>query len=245
VIRGEWWDNLGDAAGDAWTWLTGIGGEVENLVLSLTTSAWIYFAVFGVAVIDGIFPPIPSESIVIAAATTWRVEHTPEIWAIWIVAAAGAWCGDQIAFSIGRAVKLNRVPMLRGEKGRGVLAWAEHALEHRGTSFILAARFIPIGRVAVNLTAGALRFPRRRFMVIDAVGACLWATYGCLLGVFAGSLVHDSLLLAITVGVIGGIALGYLADLVLSRLGLEPTHLPSPEEILGGTKQDDRIRTQD
>jgi membrane protein DedA with SNARE-associated domain len=232
VIRTGFWDSIGEAAGNAWSWLTGLGGEIENLVLSLTTSAWIYLAVFCVTVIDGIFPPVPSESIVIAAAATWRVEHTPVLWGVWLVAAAGAWCGDQIAFSIGRAVRLNRVPMLRGPKGRAVLEWAEHALEHRGTAFILAARFIPIGRVAVNLTAGALRFPRRRFMVIDAVGASLWATYGCMLGIFAGSLADDSLLLAITVGVIGGIALGYLADRLLTRLGLEETQLPSPVEIL-------------
>ncbi|MCJ7826882.1 MAG: DedA family protein [Demequinaceae bacterium] len=231
MIRSGWWDSIGGAAGDAWSWFTGIGAEVESLVLSLTTSAWIYLAVWAVAIVDGIFPPVPSESIVIAAATTWRIEHTPVLWGVWLAAAAGAWCGDQIAFSIGRAVKPTRVPFLRGPKGRAILAWAEHALEHRGTAFILAARFIPIGRVAVNLTAGALRFPRRRFMVIDAVGACLWATYGCVLGVFAGSLVNDSLLLAIAIGVVGGILLGYLVDRLLTRLGLEPTQLPSLEEM--------------
>lgn len=217
--------------GNAWSWLTELGIEVENWVLSLTTSVWIYFAVWIVAVVDGIFPPVPSESIVIASATTWKVEHTPTLWGIWVAAAVGAWCGDQLAFSIGRAVKPARIPMLRGVKGRAVMAWAEHALEHRGTAFILAARFIPIGRVAVNLTAGALRFPRKRFMIIDAVGACLWATYGCVLGVFAGSLFNDSLLLAIAVGVLGGIVLGLLVDKALSRMGIEPTSLPSLEEM--------------
>lgn len=231
MIRTGLWDSIGDAAGNAWSWVSGLGGEIESVVLSLTTSAWIYLAVFGVTVIDGIFPPVPSESIVIASATTWRVEHTPALWGIWLVAAAGAWCGDQIAFSIGRAVRLNRIPMFRGPKGKAVLEWAEHALEHRGTAFILAARFIPVGRVAVNLTAGALRYPRPRFMVIDAFGAALWATYGCLLGIFAGSL-SDNLFLAITIGVVGGIALGFVADRLLSRLGLEEAPLPPPDEIL-------------
>ncbi len=236
MTRAGWWDSVGDALGDAWSWCTSLGAEIESLVLSLTTSVWIYFAVWAVAVVDGIFPPVPSESIVIAAATTWKVEQTPVLWGIWIAAAVGAWCGDQVAFSIGRAVHPARIPMLRGPKGRSVVAWAEHALEHRGTAFILAARFIPVGRVAVNLTAGALRFPRKRFMIIDAVGACVWATYGCVLGVFAGSLFNDSLLLAISVGVVGGIVLGYLVDKALSRLGLEPTRLPSLEEMEAADK---------
>lgn len=244
MTRTGWWNAIGDALGSFWLWLTGLGADVESLVLSLTTSVWIYFAVWAVAVIDGVFPPVPSESIVIASATTWRIEHTPVIWGIWLAAAAGAWCGDQVAFSIGRAVHPARIPFLKGPKGRSVLAWAEHALEHRGTAFILAARFIPIGRVAVNLSAGALRFPRKRFMIIDAVAACLWATYGCVLGVFAGSVFGDSLVLAIAVGVVGGVVLGYVVDRVLARIGLEPTNLPSIEEMdaIEQSKSKDRRR---
>jgi membrane protein DedA with SNARE-associated domain len=208
-----------------------IAGGIEDAILSLTTSIWIYLAVFGVTIVDGIFPPIPSESVVIASATTWEQTGRPLIWAIWIAAAMGAWCGDQIAYSVGRAINVRSIPFLRGHKARGTLDWAEHALEHRGTAFILAARFIPVGRVAVNLTAGALRYPRRRFMMIDGIAALLWATYGCALGVWAGNLVHDSLLLSIGIGVLGGIALGYLVDRILGRLGLQPTVLPPVEEL--------------
>jgi membrane-associated protein len=130
-----------------------------------------------------------------------------------------------------RTVNVRRIPFLKGQKAKVTLDWAEHALEHRGTAFILAARFIPVGRVAVNLTAGALRYPRRRFMMIDAIAAVLWATYGCALGVWAGNLVHDSLLLSIGIGVVGGIVLGYVVDRILSRFGLEPTSLPPVEEL--------------
>ena len=231
MTRTGWWDPITGSVVNSLSWLAGVGAHIQTVALSLTTSAWIYAVLWGVTVLDGIFPPVPSESIVIAAATTWRQEGTPALWGVWLAAAVGAWCGDQIAFSIGRVVNVRRVPLLRGPKGKATLDWAERALEHRGAAFILAARFIPVGRVAVNLTAGALRFPRRRFMVIDAVGAAMWATYGCALGVFAGSLVHDSLLLAITIGVVGGVILGYLVDRVLSRFGLEETPMPPVEEL--------------
>lgn len=224
MIHAGWWESFS-------SWFGNLGGSIEDAVLQLTTSAWIYAAIFGVTIVDGIFPPIPSESIVIAAATTWSVSGHPVLWAVWIAAAAGAWCGDQIAYSVGRTINVRRVPMFRGKRGHAALEWAERALEHRGAGFILAARFIPIGRVAVNLTAGALRYPRRRFMAVDAIGAMIWASYGCVLGVFAGKLVHDSLLLSIAIGVVGGIILGYLVDLVLSRLGLEPAHLPPVDEL--------------
>jgi hypothetical protein len=120
---------------------------------------------------------------------------------------------------------------MRGPRGLAALDWAERALEHRGTAFIIAARFIPVGRVAVNLTAGALGFPRRRFMAVDAFGAAIWASYSIGLGIFAGSVLHDSLLLSIAIGVLGGAIVGYLVDLIMSKVGVRPPALPPVEEL--------------
>ncbi len=215
----------------AWFSLSGVLTSLQDAILSLTSSIWIYPAVWAVTVIDGIFPPIPSESIVIAAAAAWSSTGHPTIVFIWLAAAFGAWCGDQLAYTIGMAIPVRKVPGMRGPRGHATLDWAERALEHRGTAFIIAARFIPVGRVAVNLTAGALRYPRRRFMVVDSVGAALWATYSIALGTIAGSLLNDNLLLSIAIGVVGGIVLGYLVDLVLSKVGVSPAHLPPVEEL--------------
>ncbi len=217
------WISLGEAL----SWL-------EETILSLTSSVWIYPSVWAVAVIDGIFPPIPSESIVIAAATTWEQTGKPTILFIWFAAALGAWCGDQIAYTVGKAIPVRKVPGMRGPRGLATLDWAERALEHRGTAFIIAARFIPVGRVGVNLTAGALRFPRRRFMGVDAFGAAIWATYSIGLGAFAGSLLQNNLLVSIAIGVVGGIVLGYLVDLILSKVGVRPPAMIPVEELPDG-----------
>ena len=57
------------------------------------------------------------------------------------------------------------------------------ALDRRGASFIIAARYIPIGRVAVNMSAGALGYPRRRFVGLTAVAAVMWASYSAVIGI--------------------------------------------------------------
>ncbi len=215
----------------SWVSFSAFFSSLQDAILSLTESIWIYPAVWCVTVIDGIFPPIPSESVVIAAATTWQQTGHPTIVFIWLAAAFGAWCGDQLAYAIGMTIPVRKVPGMRGPRGLATLDWAEHALEHRGTSFIIAARFIPVGRVAVNLTAGALRFPRRRFMAVDALGASIWATYSIVLGTIAGSVLHNNLLLSIAIGVVGGIVLGYLVDLVLSKVGVQPIEMVPVEEL--------------
>jgi membrane protein DedA with SNARE-associated domain len=186
------------------------------------------------SLIDGIFPVVPSETIVITTSTLWSKTGSPLLPLIWLFAAAGAWCGDQFAYFVGSKIHVRSFRLFRGSKGQRTLDWAEHALMHRGAAFIIAARFIPFGRVAVNLTAGALAFPRRRFMVIDAIAVSIWATYGVLIGVTAAGF-FDNLLVSILVGVAGGIALGWLVDRILARFGVSVPDAAAEE----GPKQDE------
>ena len=229
---GGWW-------ADAWAWISGFEDTTEEYILSLTESVWIYPSVYGLSLTDAIIPVVPSESVVIATATAWAQTGTPVIWIVWLAAMLGAWCGDQIAYTIGTFINVRRIPGMSSARGHAMADWAEQALEHRGVSFIIAARFVPGGRIAMNLTAGALRYPRRRFMGIDAVAAVIWATYGVALGLFAGSLFEGRLLLSVVVGVVGGVVLGVLVDKILSKIGLEPPELPDLDDIpvRGGRKK--------
>ena len=81
-----------------------------------------------------------------------------------------------------------------------------------------AARYIPIGRVAVNMTAGAVGYSRRRFMGLTAIAAVTWGCYSALIGIGAGAWLHDHTLVAVAVGVVGGLAIGLVVDWVLRKL---------------------------
>src|SRR5690606_1518397 len=157
-------------------WFADFEHAAEEYILVFVESLWLYPALFTVSFIDGFFPVVPSESVVIASSSVWaasalsRWQPAPR-WLVgsWLSAAARAAPGDQIAYFIGTRFDVRKLRIFRNRRGIATLAWAEHALEKRGTTFIIAARHIPMGRVAVNVTAGALRYPRRRFMAVDAV----------------------------------------------------------------------------
>jgi len=213
------------ALNDLWHILFDWIDALEGWILTLSESFWIYPSVFVLSMVDGFFPLVPSESIVIATATAWAHSGTPWVWVTWIAAALGAWCGDQIAYILGSKFDVRKHPFFGRQGMRTTLDWAERTLERRGTTFIIAARFIPMGRVAVNLTAGALGYPRRWFMAVDAVAAVIWATYGTALGIWAGS-IFENILVSISVGVIGGVVLGIVIDKILARLGFEEPEMP-------------------
>jgi membrane-associated protein len=203
---------------------------LEHWVLALAGSPWVYVALYAFATIDGFFPPIPSESVVIALAALAASTGRPSLAVLIPVAALGAFSGDQIAYTIGSRVDVHRVRLFRGRKGRAALAWAENALAQRGSSFILAARYIPVGRVAVNMAAGALGFPRRRFVALTALAGLSWAAYGTAIGVGTGEWLKGHPVIAVVVGIIIGLVVGVGIDWVLRRFlrsGRSPVKLGS------------------
>ncbi|MEL7975552.1 DedA family protein [Isoptericola sp. F-RaC21] len=204
--------------------------QLEGWVLDLGASLWIYPAMYVFATIDGFFPPIPSESVVITLTVLAHSEGEPWLPGVLALAIAGAWTGDQIAYQIGRVVGTERFGFLRSARGRKAVEWARHALDHRGASFILAARYVPIGRVAVNMTAGAVGYPRRRFMVYSGIAAVTWGIYSMLIGLAAASWLGHNTLLAMAVGVVAGILLGVLVDQVVQRLAGPPRTQPVPAD---------------
>ncbi len=199
---------------------------VVETILAMAASPWVLAVLFVCCVIDGFFPPIPSESVVIALTSLAISHEAPNIVWIAIVAALGAFVGDNIAYLIGTKLPIHRFRVFRSRRGRKTLAWAEHALARRGAVFILAARYVPVGRVAVNMTAGAVGYPYRRFILVAGIAAVMWSAYSVLLGVSAGAFLHEHPIIGVLVGVVLGVVIGFIVDFavrkILSRKGITP-----------------------
>jgi membrane-associated protein len=184
--------------------------SLESWILALATSPWIYPALLGSTTLDGIFPPVPSESMVIVLAVSARTTGEPHLLFVLLVAAVGAWSGDQVAFMVGRGVGTGRAR--RAKHRRLTTLRIEQTLADRGASFILAARYVPVGRIAVNMAAGAVGYPHRRFAWVSGVAAVTWATYSMLIGLVAGRWLGHRPLLAMAVGIVVGATTGFAID---------------------------------
>ncbi|MFB7888136.1 DedA family protein [Cellulosimicrobium cellulans] len=199
--------------------MTALLAEIDALILAAAAHPWAAAVLLLCCIIDGFFPVVPSESLVIAMATT--SVHTGPVpwWAIILIAASGALIGDLIAYTIGRHIPLERMHRLREGRGRTALDWAQRQLRSRAGLFILTARYIPVGRVAVNMAAGATRFPLHRFIRYDAIAVLAWASYNTAIGATAAHL-FDNTLVSITVGIAGGLLIGALVDHITRRRAL-------------------------
>src|SRR5436309_15877131 len=84
------------------------------------------------------------------------------------VAAAGAWAGDCLGYAVGRSAGPRAIARLqRGADGQRRFEWARDQVRRNGGLLIIAARYLPGGRVASALATGSLGYPVRRFVPLD------------------------------------------------------------------------------
>lgn len=191
---------------------------LNTLVTDLAASPWLFLVVFAVCVIDGFFPPVPSETVVVGAATVSVATGEPNLLLLIAVAAAGAIVGDNVAYQLGRALGTTRFRWMRAKRVTTTLDWARRGLDRRGALLIFTARYIPVGRIAVNMTAGATRYPFRRFLPLSIAAGVTWAAYSALFGIVAGQWLHDQPLLAIVLAVAVAALVGVVVDAVVRRI---------------------------
>lgn len=186
---------------------------LNELILLAAASPWLPLVMFAAAMLDGFFPPVPSETVLVAAAAVAATTGSvPTILLLCVVAAAGAMIGDNLAYALGRVIGTRRFAWMRRPRVVVVLERARVGLERRGAPLILGARYIPVGRVAVNMTAGALRYPWRRFVPLSLLAAVTWAAYCAGIGVIAGHWLEGQPLLSAALGTAVALVLGLIVD---------------------------------
>lgn len=195
---------------------------INDFILAAAGQPWVLVLVLACCIIDGFFPPIPSESVVVGLAAVAATAQVPNPWVLMLVAAAGAFSGDNIAYLIGRRVGTTRWSWMRGPRMQGAFRWAGRELRKRPAALILVARFVPIGRVAVNLTAGVSGYPHARFVALTVLSATLWAAYSVGIGLFFGQWFEDNHLLGAAIAIVCAVALGIVVDVAVNRFRHKP-----------------------
>jgi membrane-associated protein len=110
------------------------------------------------------------------------------LWLACLVLTVAAFLGNVVGYEIGRAAGpavFNRPDsrLFRQEYVDKTVAF----FDKYGAKAIVLARFVPIVRTFITVTAGVGRMHRRRYLFYSGVGAVLWATGVTILGYVLGS----------------------------------------------------------
>lgn len=167
-----------------------------------------YWAVLLVVAGDGVFPALPGETAIVAAAVL-AADGSLSLPLVIAAGAAGAVIGDSTAYWIGRGGGGPIKRMVVRFAGAERLEAAERMVRRQGPALVFVGRFLPGIRIAINLSCGAGQMAYPRFLVFDALGATFWSTQAGLLGFFAGKAFAGQLWVAFVVAfaVTGAVAL--------------------------------------
>lgn len=155
---------------------------------------WFVLIIFIIALLDSVVPVVPSESTVIIGGIA-AGQGNQIVWLVIAMGAIGAFCGDTIAYTLGKRFRPFVVRMLGRRKGNGEeqMAKAAAQIDKRGGLLLITARFIPGGRTLMTLSCGATERPYRSWFVPwDALAALLWASYAAIIGYFFGEVFKDN-----------------------------------------------------
>lgn len=135
------------------------------------------------------------------------------IWLVCVVLTVGAVLGNVVGYEIGRRVG----PVILEREDRRLLR-PEHVartsafFERYGSPAIVLARFVPIVRTVITVTAGVAEMARRRYVTFSALGGVLWVFGITLLGYFLGNVafVRDHIQPHLELVLLGVVALSVL-----------------------------------
>ena len=141
-------------------------------IMELATLGLLGYGLLVLAIVaDSVFPVVPSEAAILAAAgaTSTGAMSLPGVIA---TIAAAALAGDVVVHLIGRYAGQRWTHRLRRRRG-----WraATDLVRTRGAGGVLLGRFVPLGRTVVAFTTGAAGMPWRRYLPVAATGAVVWA----------------------------------------------------------------------
>ena len=189
---------------------------MNDTIVALVATPWILPVLLIACIVDGFFPPVPSELVLVAVATVAWTTGTPHIALVIGVEAVGAWLGDTIAYLIGRRAGMTPFGWMRRPAIARIAARASEHLASRPATILLTGRFLPVGRVVINLAAGATRLPFRTYLPLSLLSAVVWVSVSVVVAATVGTMLRaDPLVCAIVaVGIAG--AGGWLVDRSIS-----------------------------
>ena len=151
-----------------------------------------YLGVFLLIAIENIFPPIPSEVILLFGGfmTTYTNLSIP---LMVIAATLGSLLGAIVLYYIGKILNKERLKKIVSGKIGKVLRIkyedidkADAWFDNKGNKTVFFCRFIPIVRSLISIPAGMSEMPMGKFLLYTITGSTIWNTVLIVIGSIVG-----------------------------------------------------------
>ena len=147
-----------------------------------------YFGVFFLILVENIFPPIPSEVILLLSG--FMTSYTSLSMVLMIIFATfGSVIGAIVLYYIGNILNKDRLKkIVRGKVGKVLflkekdIDKADECFDNKGNISVFFCRFVPIVRSLISIPAGMSDMPKLKFLAYTFFGSLIWNSVLIFLG---------------------------------------------------------------
>ena len=152
---------------------------MEQFVISMMEQ-FGYFGIFFLIFIENIFPPIPSEVVLLFGGfmTTNTQLH---LLGMIIFSTLGSTAGAIVLYYIGKIFNKERLKrILSGKIGKVLrlknsdIDKADQWFDTKGNKTVFFCRFIPVVRSLISIPAGMSEMPIPKFLIYTILGSLIW-----------------------------------------------------------------------
>ena len=164
---------------------------MEEFILSMMNQ-FGYIGVFLLIAIENIFPPIPSEVILLFGGFMTTYSELNIVLMI-IFATLGSLIGAIVLYYIGKILNKERLKKIIDGKIGKILRLknsdidkADEWFDKKGNKTVFFCRFIPIVRSLISIPAGMSEMPLGKFFLYTTTGSLIWNTVLIIIGAIVG-----------------------------------------------------------
>lgn len=180
-------------------------------ILSAADSFWVYPVGALLIAVSAIFPPIPTTSLFVALGALSGLNQQPNGFLLVVAMLVGAVAGDVLAYELVRRGGMAQWRILRGARAQKALQASRDRLSKHAASWVLTSRFVPLGRLTMNVASAITPVPRGTFVLYSVAAGVLWSAYsvgiGALSGLVPGLSTEFAVVLAIALSLLLGRAI--------------------------------------
>lgn len=164
---------------------------MQEIILSIM-GKYGYIGVFLLIMIENVFPPIPSEVILLFGGfmTTYTKLN---IIGMVVASTLGSIFGAIILYYIGKIFNKDRLKKLISGKLGKILRLkvsdidnADNWFDNKGNKTVFFCRFIPLIRSLISIPAGMSEMPIVKFLLYTLFGSLIWNTVLVIVGSVVG-----------------------------------------------------------
>lgn len=157
---------------------------MQDFIIS-AMNQWGYLGVFLLIAIENIFPPIPSEVILLFGGALTAAALGGKLSIFWMIVAAtlASLAGAILLYYIGKILKTERLKrIVSGRVGKVLrlkpadIDRADKWFDEKGNITVFICRCVPLLRSLISIPAGMSEMPMGKFILYTVVGSATWNT---------------------------------------------------------------------